>query len=452
MSVATNPLITLAIACLIQATQAQVPAPTPATATTPATKAPDGTPDGKTVEPEPQDPLVAYPERDILSPFRAPLDLYAPPDELFRQLNIMRNIAGRNGVSKSFDATGREVIDDPTWRRARAKVNEIGIDAGVLAGMMRLHRNEVQRATAFYGAFYCSNIGYVMELISHIPGEPVRSTREAAFPRAIQFLRANLGKRYGQLTADEKAMVVGALPEIGSPAAKAQGLTRLPSDDDHLHSLRMAPFFQLLDVDDELDRAQALWFIKETIITRADFANLWLEPALPRLRQLLLSKNNNVREQATAIFALIGPKDMPKPPKEPQALIAWATAAGKHLFPPIRNINDAIVQLYPSEERDAIAKAGTKALENSSIGDPFRGQKKDGSWYSGFRVGRVPDELVRLAIPADSVITSVNGAPIGSAQDLLTAITKQAKAPKPRRVMVEYVRKGKSFAIEYRIM
>ena len=446
MPAATNPLITLAMAFLIQAAPGQVPVPEPATA-----KAPNATKPEKPVEQQSVDPLVAYPERDMLSPFRAPTDLYAPPDELFRQLNIMRNIASRS-VDKSFDAAGREVIDDPTWQQARAKVDALGIDAGMIAGMMRLHRNEVQRATAFYAAFYCSNIGYVMELISHIPGEPVRSTREAAFPRAIQFMRAHLGKRYGQLTDDEKALVVGALPAIGSPAAKAQGLTRLPSDNDHLHSLRLVPFFQLLDVDDELDRAQALWFIKETIVARTDFANLWLEPALPRLRQLLRSDNNNVRDQATAIFQLIAAKDAAPPPKEIEALVAWAKAAGKNLFPPIRNINDAIVQLYPSDERDAIAKAGIKALENSSIGDFLRGQRKDGSWYSGFRVGRVPDALVQLAIQKGSVITSVNGAPVGSAQELLAIIIKQSKAKKPRRVMVEYVLKGQPHAIEYRIM
>lgn len=399
-----------------------------------------------------QEPIVAYPERDILSPFRTPLDVYAPPDELFRQLSIMINIANRQGAKKSYDASGREVVDDPAWRKARAKVDEIGIDAGVLAGMMRLHRNEVQRGIAFYGAFYCANIGFVMELISHIPGEPVRSTREAAFPRAIEFLRANLGKRFGQLTDDEKAMVIGALPEIGSPAAKAQGLTRLPTDKDHLHDLRMQPFFQLLDVDDALDQAQALWFIKETITAREDFANLWLEPALPRLRQLLMNGDEDVRAQATAIFQIIGPKNMQAPPKNKAALVAWAKEAGKWMFPPIRNINDAIVQLFPSEERDAIAKAGISALENSSIGDSFRGQRKDGSWYSGFRVGYVPEALKLLALQKGAVITAVNGASVSTAADLLKVVTKQAKAPKPRRLILEYMQKGLPHAIEYRIM
>ena len=426
MPVATNTLIALAIGCLSQAPVAQDPIP------------------------------AAYPEQDALSPFRNPTDLYAPPDELFRQLSIMQNIARRTGAKKSFDERGREVVDDPSWRAARAKVDKIGVDAGVLAGMMRLHRNAMQRDTAFYGAFYCANISYVMELITHIPGEPSRRTREASFPRAIAFLRANLGRRFGQLSNDEKAVVIGALPEIGSPAAKAQGLTRHPTDGDHLHALTLKPFFQLLDVGEAIDQAQALWFLKETFAIRADFANLWLEPSLPRMEQLLTSSNEDVRNQAIEIYQLIGPKKLAPPPSDPQELITWARNAAKHLFPPIRNINDAIVQLFPSEERDAIAKAGISALKNSGIGDPYRGRRKDGSWFSGFRIGHIPDELVPLAIPKDATVTAVNGIPIGSAQDLLATVTKlvekKAKSAQPARLMVEYVLKGMTHAIEFRIM
>ena len=426
MPVATNSLIALAIWCLSQGPGAQDPIP------------------------------AAYPEKDALSPFRNPTDVYAPPDELFRQLSIMQNIANRTGAKKSFDERGREVIDDPSWRAARLKVDKIGVDAGVLAGMMRLHRNAVQRDTAFYGAFYCANISYVMELITHIPGEPSRRTREAAFPRAIAFLQANLGRKFGQLSGDEKSAVIGALPAIGSPAAKAQGLTRHPTDDDHLHTLTLKPFFQLLDVDEAIDQAQALWFLKETFSIRPELANLWLEPALPRMEQLLTSSNEDVRNQAIAIYQLIGPKQLAAPPSDPTALITWARRAAKHLFPPVRNLNDAIVQLFPSEERDAIKEAGIRALENSGIGDPFRGRRKDGSWFSGFRIGHVPDELVLLAIPKDATITAVNGIPVGSAQDLLATVTKllkkNAKSAHASRLMVEYVLKGMTHAVEFRIM
>ena len=426
MPIATNSLIALAIGCLPQA-------------------------------PQEQDPIaVAYPEKDALSPFRTPTDIYAPPDELFRQLAIMQNIANRQGARKSYDERGREVIDDPSWRAARSKVQELGIDAGVLAGMMRLHRNESQRNTAFYGAFYAANISNVLELISHIPGEPSRRTRQAAFPRAIEFLRRNLKRKFGQLTSDEQAVVQGALPEIGSPAAKAQGLTRMPTEDDYLHTLTLKPFFQLLDVEETIDQAQALWFLKEVFAIRPDLANLWLEPALPRMEQLLTSSSEVVHEQAIAIYQMIGPKELGPPPSDRAELIAWAKAAAKHLFPPIRNLNNAIVQLFPSEERDAIAKAGISALENSGIGDPFRGRRKDGSWFSGFRITRLPDKLAPLAIPIDATITNVNGIPIGSAQDLLATVKKivkgKARPQHAARLMVEYVLEGKTHAIEFRIM
>lgn len=432
MPVATNSLIALLALCLVQAPSAQT-----------------------AQEPVPP----AYPERDALSPFRTPTDVYAPPDELFRQLSIMQNIANRTGAKKSYDDKGREIVDDPSWRDAYAKVLEIGVDAGVLAGMMRLHRNEVQRNTAFYGAFYCSNISYVFELIAHIPGEPGRRTREEAMPRAIEFMRANLSRKFGQLSGDEKATVIAALPEIGSAAAKAQGLTRHPEDKDFLHSLMMKPFFQMLDLEEPIDQAQALWFIKEAFLIRPDLPNLWLEPSLPRIEQLLLGDDERVRKEAIAIYQMIAPKKHPKPPTDKAELLAWAKAAAKNLFPPIRNLNDAIVQLYPSDERDAIAKAGVKALENSGIGDPFRGRRKDGSWFHGFRIGHLPEPLEQLAIPVDATITSVNGVPVGSAQDLLQTVTKilakhaKAKHGLPARLMVEYVdKKNTSRAIEFRIM
>ena len=363
----------------------------------------------------------------------------------------MQNIASKPGVKKSF-VDGREVIDHPVWQQARERVEEIGIVAGQLAQMMRLHRNGPERDTAFYGAFYCADIGHVMELIAHIPGEPQRHTREAALPRAVEFLRAHLRRRFGDLSDEEKEAARAALPTPGSPIAKAQGVTRMPIDSDHLYALRLVPFFQLLDVDNDIDQAQALWFLGEVFALRPDLANLWLEPAMPRLEQLLLSDSEDVRREAIDIYELIGPDDLGPPPAENDALIQWARKAKKHQFPPIRSLNDSIVQIFPSEERDAIVAAGRRALEHSAIGDPYSGQFDDGRWYRGFRVGHVPDELKPLAIPEDSVVTAVNGTPIGNARELLEVLEKVVRGPTPRRLLVEYVLDRKTHAIEYRIM
>jgi hypothetical protein len=401
-----------------------------------------------------QQPLdCGYPERDILSPFRNPTDITAPPDELFRNLRIMRNIAAQEPQRVRLDAKGRQVVDNDAWRQAYDRVQELGLDAGMLAQMMRLHRNADQRAVAFFAGFYCDNIGYVMELISHIPGEPVRAIREQAMPMAVAFLRAHLGRTFGDLSEEERGVVLANMPEPGSPAAKARGIGRAPRDSDHLHSLRLAPFFQLLDVEEAIDRAQALWFLREVFELRADLASGWLEPALPRVTQLLVAdEDEQVRAGAAALLQQVGPEDLPPPPQDADARRAWAQRAGKHLFPPIRNVNDAIVQLFPSEERDALVVAAVAALQNDSIGDPYRGQRDDGAWYSGYRVARVPEALAPLAIPAEAVITTVNGVAVQSGAALLKVVEKLTKRPRPTRLFVEYVRDGETHAVEYRVM
>ncbi len=405
---------------------------------------------------------IAYPVKDVLSPFRAPQDVYAPPDEAYRLLRIMQTIADAPNAPKSFDAEGREVVADPRWEDARAQLMRIGLDAGYLAQIMRLNRSAADRATAFYAAFHVRNVDHVMELIAHVPGEPVRRTREAAFPRALAFVRANLTRRFGDLDEERKEQLPKALPDPGSPFARAQGLTRAPTDADYLHQLSLVPFFQLLDVDDPLDQAQALWFLKELFAMRGDLALVWLEPSLPRVRQLLVSPDERVRAEAIGLFQSIGPKGL-RPPRaatgdaaagaDGRALLAWAEEAARALFPPIRNLNDAVVQLHPSPERDALAAAGTAALAGSAIGDPVSGQRTDGTRYRGFRVVTVPDELKALAIPAEAVVTTVNGVAVADAKSLLQAVRTQLEQQRhPRRLLVEYVLKGEPRAVEYRIL
>lgn len=397
---------------------------------------------------------VAYPEQDALSPFRHPTDVYAPPDELFRQLRLMQSIAEAPGAKTDYDAQGHEIVDDQNWRDARAAVERIGVDAPYLAQIMRLHRNAGERATAFYGAFWCKNVDHVLNLISHIPGEPERSTRQRAMPRAIAYLHAHLGKRFGDLDDEQKKTMVAAMPQPGSPIAKAKGITRLPRDDDHLHEIRLIPFFQLLDLDDPRDQAQGLWFLKEVFLLRLDLALLWVEPALPRLRQLLASDDKDVRDQAIGLFQAIGPRDLAAPPvDDARALQAWADTAKKALFPPIRNLNDAVVQIQPSPERDALVTAAVKAIETSAVGDAFSERSKDGQYYHGFRVATVPDELKALAIPKGAVITTVNGVGVTDGPSLLKTVREQLdKLKHPRILFVEYRRDDGVHAVEYRLL
>ena len=121
------------------------------------------------------------------------------------------------------------------------------------------------------------------------------------------------------------------------------------------------------------------------------------------------------------------------------------------MFPPIRNLNDTLIVLFPSPERDAIVDAAVKALENSSIGDHFSKQQDNGQWLRGFRVAHVPETLAPLAIPEGAIITRLNGAPILNAKMLLATTTALVKAGLPRKLLVEYVSDGKPRAVEYQV-
>jgi hypothetical protein len=401
------------------------------------------------------DPLVAYPERDWQSPFRTPSEVYAPPDRLFAVLRRMRAMAADPAQQRRIDGEGREELGTDVWRELRDEARRIGIDASYLSAILRTSRNDDDRRTALYAMFHCEQPQLVFQLIEHIPGEPLQALRQEALPRAADYLRVHLRRRCGDLGEEQKKAILGQLPQPGSPAAKARGVTRLPRDDDPLHELRLIPFFQLLDVDAAIDRAQGLWFLGQVFALRQDLALRWLEPALPRVRALLVDDDLEVREQAIGLLRALGAKDLPAiaPDAEPGALLAWAKLAIRPLFPPIRNVNDALLLLLPSEERDAIVAAGIAALQSSSIGDPFRGRNADGSYYAGFRVATVPEALLPLAIPKGAVITAVDGLPVTDAASLLRTVGQRLELPgRPRALLVEYVLDGKTKAVEYRVL
>ena len=346
-----------------------------------------------------------YPTRDVLSPFRDPAEIAAPPDALFAQLRIMRQIADDPAAIRTLDADGRESIDNDDWQKAYAEADE--------------------RALAFSGAFYCANDDYVYTLIGHGPGEPVRRTRELAYPRAIAFLQANIGRRFGDLPKEQQDTIVANMPKVGSPAAKASGITREPRGDDLMHGINLVPFFQLLDLDDSMDQAQGLWFLKECFGVRRDLALLWLEPALPRIRQLLRLGTDSVRREALGLFAAIADKEQKLPVPtlaDVDAVEQFAEVAGKSMFPPVRRLAEGRVLLMPGEERDALVKAGEQALTGEAIGAAAHGKNSSGIPWRGFRVDRVPEALLPLCVPEGAVITAVNGVPINDGKSLLAAI------------------------------
>lgn len=405
-----------------------------------------------------QNGVPAYPERDILSPFRNPGEIYAPPDGVYRQLRIMRELADSPATIKRFDSNGVEVVDDERWQKARQNLAKLGIDAGYLAQIMRTSRNADERDLAFYGMFFCSDPAYVINLIAHIPGEPQPKTREHAYPRAIAFLQAHLGRQWRNLSDAERQAL--NLPQVGSAAANAAGLKRAPRDDDFLYSLNLKPFIQLLALDSERDQAQALWFLKECALLRLDLAKAWFEPLLPRLRQLLHSDDRDVRSEAIGLYKAIGPHDLPAKP-EIDDLDGWAERAERALFPPVRIVSESLVLLLPSPDRDAIAAAGQQALRGESIGQAVTAHSKAGKAVRGFRLSRVPDELKVLQLPEGAVVTSVNGTPVEDGGKLLALIEQNLELRRDRSgrvlnrqrsLLVEFLHDGETKAVEFRVL
>lgn len=399
--------------------------------------------------------LVAYPKRDELTPFRSCSGIVAAPEAVFQQLRILREQAERTGAVVGFDANGITTVDHPVWRQALEELRKQVIDAGWLARILRESRNADERDLAFFGMFFCAEPGHVCNLIAHIPGEPERGTRQKAYPRALAFLRAHVSKRFGDLGEDQRKTLLDSMPAVGSPAAKAMGITRTPVESDHLYVVNLTPFFQMLDVGEPVDQAQALWFLKEVFLVRPDLAKGWLEPAMPRIREFLAGTDPMTRTEARGLMASLAPSTLRQPAAEAPAeeWAAWTVAVTKAVFPPIRRVSEALYTLYPSEERTALAAQVTEALAGDTLGDPASGKTDDGKAYWGFRIARMPRELEGMGVPTGAVVTALNGRPMRTAKDLLTTGTNLLGAGRGQRsLFVEFVHEGKQKAVEYRVM
>lgn len=405
--------------------------------------------------PAQQQTLSAYPNRDELTPFRACTGIVAAPDAVFQQLRILREQAERTGAAVDFDANGITTVNHPVWRQSLEELRKQNIDAGWLARILRESRNADERDLAFFGMFFCAEPGHVCNLIAHIPGEPERATRQKAYRRAVAYLRAHLARRFGDLGDEQRKALLENMPAVGSPAAKAMGITRTPVEADHLYVVNLTPFFQMLDLGEPVDQAQALWFLKEVFSVRPDLAKGWLEPAMPRVRGFLEGSEPLARTEARGLLAAVAPKTI----RQPEAgageaeWTAWTVAVTKAVFPPIRTLSEALFALYPSEERTALAARVKEALSGDTLGDSASGKTEAGEQYWGFRVARLPKELEGLGVPAGAVVTALNGRPVRSAKDLLaTGTNLLAMGRGQRSLFVDYVHEGRKKAVEYRVM
>jgi len=398
----------------------------------------------------------AQQKSDILTPFRNPTQDYAPPDAVYEALRTMQAVAeGPARDSVRTDQDGREVCDHPEWKAAfqRLEAAKGPSYENYLAQIMRRSRSVEDRATAFYGAFFGDHPEHVINLISHIPGEPFRPTREKALARAIPYLRVHLTRRFGDLSETEQAELMAGRPQVGSPAAKSMGITSDPTAESFLYALNLKPFAELLLVEDPLDRAQGWWFFKELVQLRRGDVDSWMRPMVLRMRRAAVSDNKVERNEVFGLLAAIDPQRRSPPPidAEGDALTDWINDVIESVFPPIRTVSEGLVEIYPGRQREELIAVGRDVLRRGGLGEFKADRFENGDWYRGIQINALLPPLEKLGLPVGAVLCSLNGQPITGEKQLLDAVTKQLTAGAVS-LIVEYARGGEMRAVEFRVL
>ena len=131
-------------------------------------------------------------------------------------------------------------------------------------------------------------------------------------------------------------------------------------------------------------------------------------------------------------------------------MIGWLDDVLYDVFPPIRIISPGLVDLYASEDLDQVIEKGRDVLSREAIGEPDSGKLPNGLFYRGFRIATLPRPLNKLGLPVGAVVTTIQGQPVATGAQILTAL--ETWFANSRSVMVEYVEGGRTKAIEYRLV
>ena len=358
-------------------------------------------------------------ERDWLSPFRNPSLAIDTTGGLFEDLRRMHAIAQQAPREKlRLDDEGREICDDPSWKAGLANVIQNRNFAPMLSQVLRESAVAADRRLAAWASYYVPSVDDALLLVSHLPGEPLREIRSAFYPRAVAFVRAQLGKK-----GDHGRYRFG---------------------------MNLQPFAELVELDDPRDQAQGLWFLKECVAVRPELARAVFETLLPVLPARLASRDVAVRREAHALVVQADPQHRPAPDAASDAeMREWLRTVTEEVIPPVDVVSEGLVVLRSGRLLDEIARVGTDALRRQAIGTAATVRASSGSTpYRGFKVQRLPEPLDRLGLPLDAVITHVNGLPTGDEQQLLQTVTEAVAAR--RNLVVDFVHGGKAKAIEYR--
>ncbi len=380
-----------------------------------------------------------------LRPFRTPAKNLQPPLELYDELRQCLAIASNPGAYKvSHDEQGREVCDSPAWkdahRRAEIKAARMG---GYLAVVCQESGSAEDRRLGFYGAYFIDSMQDAIAITSLIPSEPVARIREEAMVRAVQFLKVQMAKKRGGQAGPRPAT------PVDYSEGRAVGGRVFEDPDAPVYDLDVTPWCALVESGDPREKAQGLWFLREVGTANKQVGALALNFMQTFVRDLVVHEHAEVRKQVWGLLAAADPqgREAPGADAAADAVKSWSEAVLYDLFPPIRLVSAGLVELFPSADLDQIVATGKELLARDGIGATATGTA-GGIFYRGFRVNRQPKPLDLLRLPANAVITRINGVPVADSKELLDTIENFVK--RKQALVVEFIHQDQTKAIEYR--
>ncbi len=280
--------------------------------------------------------------------------------------------------------------------------------------------------------------------------------RHQSLAHALPWLRKNVATRLRDLTENEQKAVVRAAvgtAEPGSPAALAAG-TRTPRPDEFLWQMNLKPWFELIELKEPRNQADALWLLTNLIDVRPSTGREILDALHLRLLQLLHSKDAQVRDLAYELAITLAVREPSVQPPEDRNDIAavntWFSELLDAVFPAIESVHEGFFVLRTGEELDTMMAQARELFRGESLGKPASETSPDGQRLWGFRLERTPAPMDQLGFVPGVLILSIQGTPVRDHESILKTLESVAKVR--ATILVEWSDAGVIKVHEYRVV
>ncbi len=361
-------------------------------------------------------------------PFKAPFRFFVPRWSIelkgeiravLEEAKVLERIWS-SAKDRAFDEEGRPTCKTGGFeKRVAAFRARLGTMAGHLGLVLRDHVRTDWRRAAHFASFFVPRVQDSLDLFSYLPYEPDFGARRTAIPRILPFLRAQAGRR-GE-----------------------NGKLR--------YSFDYQPYVDLCRVRWTPDRRLAFRVLgtlakadRDSVAEAARFLKPWIEKAL-------VSGDKSPRREVVLFLNALDPDA--RIPSSPEEAVAAYRGLIRRLFPDIL-LKDGLCEIRPGRDRDRLVEVGREWIRSGKVG--FRDQVSvEGSPLGvayGLRLRKIPEPVDRLGLKEGDLLTALDGQPILSPEDLLTALEARLRAG-ARSLVLEWIdAKGKRRARRFLLL